>query len=76
MMASGWPGRQHVGGPARARPPRFPVDQPGQCVLQLQATASPAGGKVLNGISCTTASSCTAVGWYRHSLYQPLAEQR
>jgi hypothetical protein len=43
---------------------------------RLQATASPAGHEVLGGISCTSASGCTAVGRYRLSPYQTLAEQR
>ena len=34
---------------------------------RLQATASPAGHKILGGSSCTSAGSCTAVGWYRLS---------
>src|SRR5215468_8359092 len=43
---------------------------------RLRATASPAGHKILGGISCTSAGSCTAVGWYRLSPYQTLAKQR
>ena len=41
-----------------------------------QATASPASQKVLAGHLRTAPSSCVAVGWHRHGLYQPLAEQR
>jgi hypothetical protein len=40
-----------------------------------ETTASPAGGKLMSGISCTSASACTAVGWHRRTN-QPLAEQR
>jgi len=30
----------------------------------LQSTPNPSGASYLNGVSCTSASACTAVGWY------------